>query len=55
MAQLADVRFGSLADVCNAKRTLPPKADIQAEMINVCFVPIGDIAHAWFEGKETAN
>jgi hypothetical protein len=34
---------------------LPPKADMCSARAHVRFVPIGDIAHAWFEMKEAAN
>ena len=39
------VRFGSLADICNAKRCplYPPKADMCGALTYVCFGPIADI------------
>ena len=42
---LADVRFGSKADMCGAKRmsALPPIADMCAATRNVRFVPKADI------------
>jgi hypothetical protein len=42
---LADVRFGSLADMCAATIHVrfTPKADIRADIPDVRFVPIADM------------
>ena len=44
-ASAVDVRFGSKADICDAKAmsALPPKADMCGAKTDVRFVPIADV------------
>ena len=45
IARLANVRFGSKADICSAQpmSALPPKADMCSAQVDVRFVPIADM------------
>ena len=52
----SNVRFGSKADICSAKRHVrfTPKADMCGATSHVRFVPIPDIARS-AKAKEAAN